>query len=154
MHQTGFILKPDRPDAEYAGLVGHLEYKLRRARPGQLAVDTNSLRFTGGALRFPPRGNLNMLAGITKGEIIVDPVNNRILYRLGFGELETISIFMLGGGLIAAIASRSTSWDTYLILLLLWLWLVVLGYIIARSDFDRFMKRCIRETGFSIIGRA
>jgi hypothetical protein len=32
----------------------------------------------------------------------------------------------------------------------MWLWLIGMNYLIALARFDRFMKRCIREAGFSI----
>ena len=148
MYEPGFLVKKAREDASFSDLLTHCNHELWRVRARQITQEENSVAFRVGMFR--PVGNWNLLVGITHGEIRVDPEVGSVRYRLSFQRLVIWGTAMacVMGGLLAVTEAPPCMFLAFLPLI--WGGVVGGNYLFALARFDRLMKKCMRESGFSI----
>jgi hypothetical protein len=148
MHQSGFTVAPQRPDATHEGLLTAFEQRLRKATARNLVTDGDEIRFTGGVFRLVP--NWNALVGITRGRIRIDRGTSRVAYCLSFTQLLIVATLMVGFLSVPAAVGGFSAEGVCAAALLWFSALYGLNRLITLARFDSFMKRCIRDAGFSV----
>lgn len=148
MYRSGFTVVPQRPDAAYDDLLATLEQRLRDADARKVTNNGDELCFAGGFFRFV--SNWNLLVPIGKGRISLDRQTSRITYSLSFVQLVIGGILMVGFMDTVVIGWKWPAEGICAASVVMFLWLVGMNYLIALARFDKFMKRCIRDAGFSV----
>jgi hypothetical protein len=155
MYRSGFTIAPARPDAAYEAILSAAEQRLRKADAHNLLNDGTEVRFTGGFFRilsnYTLLSNWNLLYPITKGSITVDRQANRIKYELGFVQVVIVGILMTGFLDTCMAVGGKCSPSVICIASVFWfLWFAGMNYLISLARFDSFVKRCMRDAGFSV----
>jgi hypothetical protein len=149
MYHNSFALAPVQDGATLEQLLAIVGQRLEDAQARKVSVEPNTVSFKGGFFRLV--GNWNLLVAIGSGKIELDPQGHRIAYSLSFAELLVVGTVMIGVMAMFMAAGGFPSGAFICFLPVGWLWLVGMNYLIALSRFDRFMKRCIRDSGFAIM---
>ena len=151
VYLSSFTVMPEREGAMHEDLLRMFAQRLEDVRAGNVTVEENSVGFTGGVFRLV--SNWNLLVGITSGRIELEPEADRIAYSLSFIQLVVGGTVMIGLMAVFMGATGFPSVAFFCGLPFMWLWLVGMNYLITLARFDRFIKRCIRDAGFSIVKR-